>query len=195
MKHMLRWLGMAALAVMTASTAHAGPGKWGRNGGNGGGGLGFTRLAEMLNLSPQQRDVINKLRYDNQRAVIRLRAELQLARLDLRQLTEQHRPDLKQVEALIDKVGRLEIQLKKSRILMMLKMKAVLTPEQAAKVAELRKQRRAGWGNRGQGWRRRMMWRQRMMQRRMGGDPDGAPRGPVPPPPPAGPDKSDPDHK
>ncbi len=180
MKQVLRWLSFAALAFVTTSAAYAGPGKWGQK--EGGGGGGFTRLAQMLNLTQAQRETINKLRYENQRVVIRLRAELQLARLDLRQMTQKHRPDLKQVEALIDKVGRLEVQLKKSRILMMLKMKAVLTPEQAAKAAELRKQRRARWGNRGDMYRRRMVWRRRMMQQRMGGDPDGAPNGPVPPP-------------
>ena len=166
MKRVFGWLSVAALTLlMAAPSAQARPRHWR---GHGGGGGGFSRVAEMLNLTPQQREAIRKIRYDSKREMIRARAELQLARLDLRQLTEKHRPNLAKVSAAIDKVGALELKLKKSRILMMLKMKALLTPEQAAKAAELRRQRRARWGGR-RGWKRRM-WRRRMMERHMGRD-------------------------
>lgn len=186
MKRFFGWLSIAALALtMAVPSAQARPRHW-----RGGGGGGFARLAEMLNLTPQQRESIRKIRYESQREMIRARAELQLARLDLRQLTEQHRPDMKKVSAAIDKVGGLEMKLKKSRIMMMLKMKAVLTPEQAAKAAELRRQRRARWGGRRGMWKRRMMWRRRMMerQRHMGGD-QGMDHGPGAPEDKPAPDK------
>ena len=91
----------------------------------------LLRVADKLNLTEAQQTKIKTLVYNMQRDNIRAKAALQLARLDLKQLLDQHRPDLKKVKAAAEKVGKLEVQRKTSRILMFVKIKAVLTAQQA----------------------------------------------------------------
>lgn len=150
-------------------------------------------MAKLLNLSSQQVEQIKKITYESRRQQITIQAQLQLARLDLSQLVSQHRPDLKAVDAALDKVGQLELSMKKNRVMMMLRMKALLSKEQADKLQEfnshrqMRRQRaRQGY----QRWMRQQRWRQQ--QWRQGGgmqEPADPPSPPNPPAPPARGDK------
>ena len=124
----------------------------------------INRWSRLLDLSPVQQAKIKTIVYQARRERIRVRANLQLARLDLRQLLEQHKPNKSTVIASIDKLGKFELLIKKSRILMMLKIKAVLTPKQAAKANKF--YRRNRWRRRNNRRRFRSWKRRRRMYRR-----------------------------
>ena len=143
----------------------------------------LNRMEKRLNLTAQQTQQIKKLMYNSKRYKITLRAKLQLARLDVRQLLEQHRPNIANVSKAIDKVGAIQLALHKHRILNMLKIKALLSPEQAKKLDQwqhhrkhIQMMRRRAWkrGRRAhrRGWRGRRAhrrgWRGRRARRRMG---------------------------
>lgn len=159
------------------------------------GGQRIERMAKFLNLSPQQVTQIKSIMYESRRQQITTQAQLQLARLDLSQLVNQHRPDLKAVSAALDKVGQIELTLKKSRVMMMLRMKALLSKEQADKLQEFnarRAQRRQRWRQGYQRWMRNQQWRQRRWRQQGGGDPSWNGKQPNDPPaPPAPPARGD----
>lgn len=118
------------------------------------------RLAQELGLSEAQKEKMQQIRLDQQRQVIKLRAEIQLARLDLNPMLQVTQPDPTKIAAQVEKIGKIEIELKKIRILTMVKIKAVLTPEQAKRFQEIQNQRRQFFKRRfgrfgGQGWRGR----------------------------------------
>jgi Spy/CpxP family protein refolding chaperone len=73
-----------------------------------------------------------------ERKAIQARADIQLARLDLRKLMEADKPDSKAIEAQIDRIAGLRAGLEKSRMATMLEFRASLTPEQQKKLRELR---------------------------------------------------------
>lgn len=126
----------------------------------------MMKMANRLNLTAAQQSSIKNIVYKQRRSQITLKANLQLARLDLRQLLDQHKPDETKVIAAVDKAGSYELQLKKSRILMMVRIKSVLTAKQAKQWSEFQRQRRARrrkWRKRR---RRRWMKRRRRMMRR-----------------------------
>jgi Spy/CpxP family protein refolding chaperone len=115
-----------------------GPGfRRGRMGG--GAGLG-PRMAEELNLTTEQREKMKAAREREQRKAIQTRADIQLARLDLRKLMQADKPDQKAIDAQIDRIAGLRTGLEKSRVATMLEFRASLTPEQQKKLKELREQ-------------------------------------------------------
>ena len=85
-------------------------------------------------------------------------------------LVKQERPDEKQVLAQFDKLMKIENDIKRMHIAMLVKVKNVLTPEQQAQLRELK----------------RSMMQQGRMQQRPGNPPAraGGPQGPDQPPPP-----------
>jgi len=81
-----------------------------------GGGMGFgPRMAEELNLTADQREKMKAAHERQQRKAIQARADIQLARLDLRKLMQADKPDPKAIDAQIDRiVGAIEGQGKTS---------------------------------------------------------------------------------
>lgn len=114
----------------------------GRGMGHGGrmmhrGGFGL-RLARELDLTAEQREKMKAAHERQERKAIQARADLQLARLDLRKLMEADKPDSKAIEAQIDHIAGIRAGLAKSRMATMLEFRASLTPEQQKKLRELR---------------------------------------------------------
>ena len=103
----------------------------------GGAGLG-PRMAEELNLTAEQRDKMKAAREREQRKAIATRADMQLARLDLRKLMEAEKPDQRAIESQIDKIAGLRAGLEKAQAATMIEFRASLTPEQQKKLKELR---------------------------------------------------------
>jgi Spy/CpxP family protein refolding chaperone len=146
----------------------------------------FERLAERLKLNPEQRKKIDVLRYDLKRKMIRLKAEAELARLDLKQITNQHRPDLAKVTVAVEKLGKLELEIKKSRILMYVQMKSLLSVEQARELKQIWQKRSERWKKRRGGFRGRWQrHRWQRFQRDQGDQRDAMPAQPPPPQPPS----------
>lgn len=124
-----------------------GPGTMGHGHGMGRGmramrhGLGLgPRIARELDLTDAQKEKMKAARERQQRKAIQTRADIQLARLDLRKLMQADKPDQRAIDAQIDRISGLEAGLHKSRVAAMLEFRAMLTPEQQKKLKELREQ-------------------------------------------------------
>jgi Spy/CpxP family protein refolding chaperone len=101
------------------------------------GGFG-PRLARELDLTAEQREKMKAAHERQERKAIQARADIQLARLDLRKLMEADKPDSKAIDAQIDRIAGLRAGLEKSRVATMLEFRASLTAEQQKKLRELR---------------------------------------------------------
>ena len=98
----------------------------------------FDQLTGTLALTDTQRDRLEKIREEHVRDDIHARAELEIARLDLRRLVDADEPDRGAINAQIDRIAQMEAGLHKSRMSMMLDSRAVLTAAQAKKLKTLR---------------------------------------------------------
>ncbi len=102
--------------------------------GPGPGGMRFpgvpVRMMEYLKLTADQRQKLEEVRDRQMRKAIRARADLQIAKLDLRALMRSESPDGRAIDAQIDKIAGLRASLRKSQVAAMLEARAVLTPEQ-----------------------------------------------------------------
>jgi Spy/CpxP family protein refolding chaperone len=88
------------------------------------------RFSDQLGISSKTLDAIKSKVYDAQEEHIKLEAELKLARLNLKRAMEQDEPNRDKVMQKVEKVGRLETDLKKQRITLMLSVRSILTPKQ-----------------------------------------------------------------
>ncbi len=107
-------------------------------------------LAAALKLTDAQRAKVADIRERQMRRGIQLRADLALARLDLRKLLRADKPSTTAIDAQIDRMARLRADLTKARIGSLLEMRALLTPEQQ----KILRERGGAWGERGMGERR-----------------------------------------
>jgi len=90
----------------------------------------WTSLGEKLNLSAEQSQQLKALHKKNYEATKELRANLQDAMFDLRQLGFDKNPDQAAVDAKIQEANRLRAQLNEIRRQNRESMKIILTPEQ-----------------------------------------------------------------
>lgn len=107
-----------------------------RHGGRGmRGGMMQARLAQ-LDLTEAQRERMQTIREAQQRKGIQMRADLQLARLDMAKLMRADKPDQSALHAQIDRMARLRADAAKARVSGHLEMRSVLTAEQLKKMRE-----------------------------------------------------------
>jgi len=98
----------------------------------------LERLAKALDLTGAQRTKMREAGERQMRRGIQERADLAIARLDLRQLVRADKPDQKAIDAQVDKLAGMRAQLQKERLAVMLEMRSMLTDAQRAKLKELR---------------------------------------------------------
>lgn len=110
------------------------------------------RNQKELGLSPQQVSSLQQLGMDGRRAVIKGKADAQLARLDLFGLLKAEPVDMSKIEAKVREIERLRADAAIASIRTNEAAKAQLTPEQREKLKTLRAarwQRRGGGGEGG----------------------------------------------
>ncbi len=90
-----------------------------------------------LDLSAEQVQKVEKVRLKAQRKAIKLRADLKLARLDLRELLQSDHPNKTAIYKKLDQIGALRTKLEKTHIDARLEICNLLTPEQRAKLQEI----------------------------------------------------------
>jgi len=165
-----------------------GPGRgWQRGGrrgfGEGGGLLRMAenpRVREYLSLSDEQVERLHKLGLESEKTSVQARADMQLRRIELRELLRADNPDHDAIMKKLDEVNALRGKMEKQRMETMLSARSVLTPDQQKKLKTFRQNR--GFGD-GQG-RGRSMERRGGMGRPGGpGNPSGG-SSPKPPEPP-----------
>jgi Spy/CpxP family protein refolding chaperone len=98
-------------------------------------------LAKELNLTAKQKTAIRDLTDDEGKAEAKLRAEIEVAQIDLRRLMESDDADEAKVGAQIDKVSALEGEAHKTHLLTFLKIRKLLSKDQRDKLDELRARR------------------------------------------------------
>lgn len=123
-----------------------------------------------LELTAEQRTRMESLKLAQAKQMARLRADLKVARLDLRAAMRKDEPDAADVKASVAAVNGARSLILESRVNHRLKVNSILTPEQRTKLRELRSERsRKGWGK---------MWRKGRYHKRFRGmgekRPDGA---------------------
>ncbi|MDE2997668.1 MAG: Spy/CpxP family protein refolding chaperone [Gemmatimonadota bacterium] len=100
-----------------------------------------------LELSAEQRTKLESLNLERAKKMAQLRADLKVARLDLRAAMRQDNPDPDQVNARVTAVNKARSLILESRVSHRLKVNGVLTPEQRNKLREMRSDRsKRGWG-------------------------------------------------
>ena len=102
----------------------------------------LERLADKLELDDAARAAFQRSIQRSRDQAMVLRKKLRHRRRELRTLLEQQRPSETQVMRQADRIGRLQTQLKKLRLRGMLRLRALLTPEQRSKLRTLRQQER-----------------------------------------------------
>lgn len=94
-----------------------------------------------LNFTPEQRNRLEQLRLQQEKAQIQNRAAVETSHLDLRQLLRAEKPDRAAIEKKITEIGNLQAQQMKARTMAELDLRDLLTPEQREKLKQLREQR------------------------------------------------------
>lgn len=133
------------------------------------------KFMKKLGLDRKQIQKIDDLTYRADREKLDIRHEIEKNRLDLEQLMSADKPNEAAIFSKLEKLSALDLKLKKNRIGLMLKVRAILTPEQWNKLEEFQANRQAT--------RRE----KRIHQRRrhdVPGTPPGPPDAPEPPPAP-----------
>lgn len=95
-------------------------------------GKGYAMKAkfELLDLSTEQRETINAIRVDTEKEIIRLKADIELKRIDLEQEFKADEPNRTRIMKLLEDITDVQLTVKKARADAHLKIHGILTPEQ-----------------------------------------------------------------
>jgi Spy/CpxP family protein refolding chaperone len=104
----------------------------------------IDRLAGELNLPPQTVSRIKERLYAAKKEHVKLRADVESARLELHQMLDQDNPERSAVLRQVEAVGQKEIALQKLKIGALLDVRAMLTPEQRQKLRTLEEEHGRG---------------------------------------------------
>ena len=130
----------AALALPAAALPDVPEGKWWKR----------PRIAEEINLSPEQESRLESIFTRARPGLIDRKAALEKAQGELQDALEDSRTDRRAIAARIDTVEGARAELQKARILLVLDMKQVLRPEQWERLVRLqenfRRERRERFG-------------------------------------------------
>jgi Spy/CpxP family protein refolding chaperone len=105
-----------------------------------GAGMGWAHgegVIGELELTDNQRDRIRDLRTAHQKDMVKRRADLRIARIELRELIDSD-ADRAQIDAKIEQIGQLRTEMQKAQVGHRLEVKELLTPEQLEKLEDLR---------------------------------------------------------
>lgn len=112
---------------------------------------GRERLARALGLTDEQRAKMREAHERQMRRSIAERADLKIAKLDLRKLVRADHPDQHAIEAQVDKIAGMRAELQKQRLATMIEIRAMLTADQRARLREMRDVRSGGMRERMRG--------------------------------------------
>jgi Spy/CpxP family protein refolding chaperone len=99
----------------------------------------MMRLADKLNLSKEQRDELKDMFTNNRKDMIRRKADLEIARVEMQELLSQDEPDMSAIKGKIQDVANLEAEMKFSQIQKWMDAKKVLTEEQQKELKDMMK--------------------------------------------------------
>ncbi len=91
-----------------------------------------------LGLDEKQREAIKEIKSRVMKDTIRKRADLEIARIDLKDIIHKDQVDMNAAEATLKKIASLQTDIRLSHIKAMQEIKSKLTPEQRKKLEEMR---------------------------------------------------------
>ncbi|NMB75919.1 MAG: periplasmic heavy metal sensor [Myxococcales bacterium] len=156
-------MAVSVLMVLSAAAALAGPPP-----------AAIRQFAREIGLSDDQIRKLDELHYTAEKEKVDIRAELDKARLELRHLMSQDKPNEAAVFGMVERIGAIRVRMQKNRVGLMLKVKALMTPAQWEKLESFI----------GDRFRERREMRQKMRGMGPGMGRPGAPMPPAPPAPP-----------
>ncbi len=118
----------------------------GMMGGGMGGGMGAGMMGaehplwknlHELGLDEKQKEAAKRITRKTMREVIKKRADMQIARLDLRDALDEDTVDMKAVESKLKAIESLETDIYLSHIKAIEEIKSILTPDQRKKLKEM----------------------------------------------------------
>lgn len=98
------------------------------------------RLLAGLGLDEKQKVAIKEIKSRVAKDAIRKKADIEVARIELRDILDKDQIDMAAAEATLKKMSSLQADIRLSRIKKMQEIKAKLTPEQRKKLKEMREQ-------------------------------------------------------
>ncbi len=105
----------------------------------------YLNSRQELNLTDDQVKTLEKIRNDFKRDAIKRQADIKLARMDLREIIRQDKPDFTAAKSKTKQISELQLASKLAMIDAMEKGYNVLTKEQQEKLPQLRNERRGQW--------------------------------------------------
>jgi Spy/CpxP family protein refolding chaperone len=96
----------------------------------------FWRALMSLSLDEKQREAVREIKSRVMKDTIRRKADLELARIDLKDLLHKDQVDMKAAETTLKKIASLQTDIRLSHIKAREEIKAKLTPEQRMKFKE-----------------------------------------------------------
>lgn len=96
---------------------------------------------EELNLTEQQQQKMDDLRFQHQKAMIQKNADLKEAKLEMRNMMQKTEVDEKAVLGKQKQISALKAEIAEARLKHRLEMRKVLTPEQREKMNKMRRDR------------------------------------------------------
>jgi len=103
--------------------------------------LNDPAIREKLGITAEQVGAIRKQESDFRKAEIRDRADLEVKRVDLKDLLEADKPDRAAIDSKLQEISNARLALEKSAIHYRLAMREAITPEQRQKLHELMSER------------------------------------------------------
>jgi len=105
-------------------------------------GMRLERFAQELQLSEAQLAEVRNVQSETERQVVALRAKIQLAEIDLRNLMHDKEVDESAVLAKVSEIGNLKTEIRLQKVQAKLAINKLLTEEQRQQLQELERQRR-----------------------------------------------------
>ncbi|MEW6558319.1 MAG: Spy/CpxP family protein refolding chaperone [Elusimicrobiota bacterium] len=102
----------------------------------------YLNFKQELNLTDEQVKALEQIRLDYRRDAIKRQADTKLARLDLREIMQQDKPDFAAAKSKIKQISELQLASKLAMIDAMEKGYNILTKEQQDKLPQLKKERK-----------------------------------------------------
>jgi len=136
MKRRTIWMGIAGLILALGVTAVHARGHRGRQHHFAG-----PRFEE-LDLTQEQKDQLKSLRTESQKKMIQLKADMQIAHVELKALLIQKNPNQGSVDKVVSKLSSAQAKMTENRVRQKLAVNKILTGEQLQKLEEMPKGRR-----------------------------------------------------
>jgi Spy/CpxP family protein refolding chaperone len=109
---------------------------------------GLDRIAEVLELTDEQKEKIEAIRVKGWEEAKPLRNDLNVKQAELRALIQSDSPNTRTINVKIDEIGKLRTELHKKRVAHRLEIRSLLTKEQQMKFDKMSKHRMGKWKRR-----------------------------------------------